>query len=1108
MPRRRQSQGLPSKHQASALSNSLTNAFRINNQFRIDGDALNRLSEWESEFIDAFHSLPDELFEMADEMEPYFEFKITGVYEDGMVSATTRGEDFQLLRLFVNFPRNGEPAMGCSCDESNGNEPCIHLWCFLDEITDELGEDDSPLSRKIIRKHYDQKRPDMNEYRADPLQRIRQVLEHLLPQELSKPDDDDSALSPIEEKGLQRIAWNVNLDSGNIEIIPYIQQQKKRGGWAKGRKIQLEDLKRYRNDFSASDDRIQSLVEVTTQYYEVNYELDPVAALQEMLDADNVLLCGSPARVELFDGALRYCRDEVSSFLRVDGALPGVSKVITTQETFIHFREDLGLIQLCALTPIQAKCLRAALKIPKIPLEHESVLLDAIARMQDVLTIHLPEDLAGKVVEEEYRTALLLRSRSDGSLDYGVRLRCSNGLLVKPGMGRMLMPSERHGERVQVKRSAAREATLSRAVARQFALPEAPEGSIRDFGETLNLIERLENQPPELSIEVLWDKSSEKPLKVLGALSSKNVSVGITSKRDWFQLNGTCNFANESIDLNELLNGLQAAGVDSIRGDYVRLGDKGWAKISSELREQFTKLHDSVNQERGSLKFDATSAPAIRDLVSAQFELQATRDWNDCLARLESSEKLEPVLPQSLNAELRDYQTEGFKWLRRLAEWGVGGILADDMGLGKTLQTLAVILDRSNQGPTLVIAPTSVGFNWVRESEKFAPDLNAKLYRETDRGEFLKEIGPGSLVVCSYGLALRDVEQLASVEWSTLVLDEAQAIKNSRSKTSAAIATIPASWKIALTGTPVENHLGELWSLFRVVAPGVLGGWDQFRRRFAAPIEKENDDERRNALRVRLQPFLLRRTKEQVLKDLPPRSEMNVYVELSPAERAVYNQVRMSAVGEVDQIAKLADVQDQRFRILALLTRLRQLACSPKLVHDSWTERSSKLDRLCETLRELRDEGHRVLIFSQFVQHLTLIREMLEEEQITFEYLDGSTTPKARQERVDSFQNGDATAFLISLKAGGTGLNLTAADYVIHMDPWWNPAVEDQATDRAHRIGQDKPVMVYRLVAQGTIEEEILRLHETKRDLVAGLMDGTAAAGKLSTEDLLALLRS
>ncbi len=244
---------------------------------------------------------------------------------------------------------------------------------------------------------------------------------------------------------------------------------------------------------------------------------------------------------------------------------------------------------------------------------------------------------------------------------------------------------------------------------------------------------------------------------------------------------------------------------------------------------------------------------------------------------------------------------------------------------------------------------------------------------------------------------------------------------------------------MALTGTPVENHLGELWSLFRIISPGLFGGWEQFRNRFANPIERNRDDDRRLALRDRLKPFVLRRTKQEVLKDLPARTESNLIVELNDQERKLYDKYRLSILNQANEIAKLPDIKDQRFRLLALLTRLRQIACHPRLVEETWKERSTKLQQLCETLHELREEGHRTLIFSQFVQHLQLIREMMDEEQITYQYLDGSTTPAQRQEQVDKFQNGDATAFLISLKAGGTGLNLTAADYVIHMDPWWNP---------------------------------------------------------------------
>ncbi len=1066
------------------------------------------IQEWLDSYLESMEMYPASIVDRAYDSEAA-KIHVTGIFSDGHVTGEFIGGDGQ-YHVFVNFP-DVTPLAGCSCAESRGVSPCIHSFLFLDDLTDRLDSNAGTICARIRHGNFDSKRPRPELYAYDSGKRIRQMLADLVPKHAPAPAViEDASLLPLVEAASNRVAWNVVLQHGYLEIQPMLQVSKKRGdGWTKGRKLAMESLSEHSDCFSAADRSVRDLVRIEARSYRPSYLIDSVSAIQKLVDEPNVLMNGSPAEVRLFDAALKLQRSADGLRLIIDGSHAGQSHYVFAQGSLIHLRPDANTIQICYLGTQQLACLQSIVKMPQVPLEMESEMIDTAKRLQSLLTIYLPDEVAGKVVEEDYRPALLLRSRTDGALDYGIRLRDSLGTLIKAGSGRMVRSAERGGQPVQIKRSTNREFQIARNVAERFGLPaKESSGSLHDFETALNFIAQAQAAEEESEIEILWDKSSEKPMRLLGTVSSKNVSVGISTKRDWFQLSGSCNFGKESVDLSELISGLQAAGASEIRGDYVRLGEKGWAKISENLRTQFKQLYDSVSQERGSLKFDATSAPAIRSFMAEQVQMKSNQAWEKCLNRLEQAEKLEPTLPADLQADLRDYQHEGFKWLRRLAEWGVGGILADDMGLGKTVQTLAVILDRSKFGPTLVIAPTSVGFNWAREAAKFAPQLDTHLYRETDRADFLQQVGPGSLVVCSYGLALRDAKALAGIEWTTLVLDEAQAIKNSRSKTSAAIATIPADWKVALTGTPVENHLGELWSLFHVVSPGVLGGWEQFRRRFATPIEKNNDQERREALRDRLKPFLLRRTKSQVLKDLPPRSEMNLVIELSAAEREIYNQVRLSAVGEIDQIAKLSDVKDQRFRILALLTRLRQLACSPRLVHDTWQERSSKLKQLCETLHELREENHRVLVFSQFVQHLGLIREMLDEEKITYEYLDGSTTPQARQERVDRFQEGDASVFLISLKAGGTGLNLTAADYVIHMDPWWNPAVEDQATDRAHRIGQDKPVMVYRLISQGTIEEEILKLHDTKRDLVAGIMEGTSAAAKLSTEDLMAMLRA
>ncbi|WP_417734326.1 DEAD/DEAH box helicase [Rosistilla oblonga] len=1067
---------------------------------------IERVRAWYEACLNILDSFPDSITD-SDSYESPHAFFVSAVYPDGTVTGQYRkGPERHDVMLAIP-DGSDRKRIACSCNVSLGKEYCEHTFHFVDYVYEQLRDTRSWLNRQVAQGLFTAGSFDPKSFDFGSRARIERILEDL---PIAPPDLDleDAELPPSRSVSQDRIAWNLSTRGTDHEILAIHQQAKKRGnGWTKGRRVSVSTLNVLEVTLSEADRRVQSLVQIDSSYYRVSTKLDTIAVLRELIGQPNVLFNMHPAEVVRFDATFQFCRDDKQCWLELVGSKPHNNTFLYNEDCLIHIRNDLASIRICELHPSQMKTVVAVLKLPRIPVEFEQDLLKRVADLQRVINVKVPESVAGQIIPDTCRPVVLLRSHTTGSLDFGVRVRDAMDVLHRPGTGLMLKAGKLEGRPVQFQRDADEEIRASDALLGKLGQkPGEFDGSISDFEAAIGLVGSLQDLE-STGIEVLWDKSSEKPLRVLGSVTTSNVSVGINRKHDWFQLSGNCDLGEESVPLSELLNALQNPGEESVRGDFVRIGDKGWTKIEKGLRAKLTGLRDSVTQDRKGLKFDATSASAVRDFLSNDVQVEATRAWHQCLTRLERAEKLEPVLPTGLNATLRDYQTDGFRWLRRLAEWGVGGILADDMGLGKTLQTLAVILDRSSEGPTLVIAPTSVGFNWVREAERFAPDLSVHLYRDTDRSEFLSTVGPGSLVVCSYGLALRDADALADVKWSTLVLDEAQAIKNSRSKTSAAIASIPAQWKVALTGTPVENHLGELWSLFHVISPGVFGGWDQFRKRFAGPIEKDNDESRRLALRDRLQPFVLRRTKTEVLKDLPPRSDMNLYVELTATERMMYDKVRASALGEIDQIANLGDVKDQRFKILALLTRLRQIACSPRMVDESFSQRSSKLQLLQETVAELKEEGHRVLIFSQFVKHLTLIREMFDSEGIRYEYLDGQTPADQRQAGVDRFQNGDATAFLISLKAGGTGLNLTAADYVIHMDPWWNPAVEDQATDRAHRIGQENPVMVYRLISQGTIEEEILKLHDAKRDLVSGVMEGTHAAAKLSTSDLIDLVR-
>jgi SNF2 family DNA or RNA helicase len=407
----------------------------------------------------------------------------------------------------------------------------------------------------------------------------------------------------------------------------------------------------------------------------------------------------------------------------------------------------------------------------------------------------------------------------------------------------------------------------------------------------------------------------------------------------------------------------------------------------------------------------------------------------------------------------------------------------------------------------LVVAPTSVCGNWVAEARRFAPTLRVSMYGEGEREAVLAGAGPGDAVVVSYTLLQQASEAFAAKRWHTLLADEAQAIKNAAAKRSQAVFEIDADFRLALSGTPVENRLSELWSIMRFANPGLLGPLTRFNERFAAPIERDRDRDAQARLRRVIAPFVLRRVKSQVLRELPPRTELVVAVAPEPAEAAHYEAIRRQAVAEASRSLASEAAGQARLNVLAQLMRLRRAACDPRLVSPASAIPGAKVQAFANLAAELVANGHKALVFSQFVDFLALLRAALEAAAIRYQYLDGATPAAERTRRVDAFQGGEGDLFLISLKAGGFGLNLTAADYVVITDPWWNPAAEDQATGRAHRIGQARPVTVYRLVTRGTVEERIVDLHDEKRALAEGILAGGDAPALPSTDELLALLR-
>jgi SNF2 family DNA or RNA helicase len=470
------------------------------------------------------------------------------------------------------------------------------------------------------------------------------------------------------------------------------------------------------------------------------------------------------------------------------------------------------------------------------------------------------------------------------------------------------------------------------------------------------------------------------------------------------------------------------------------------------------------------------------------------------------------ALPANLNAELRPYQQHGLNWLQFLREYQFAGILADDMGLGKTIQTLTHLLLEKQQGrmtaPCLIIAPTSLMSNWRRETERFTPDLRVLILQGQDRKQHFDKINDYDLVLTTYPLLPRDEEQLLERSYYYVILDEAQTIKNPLGKAAQIVRQIKANHRLCLTGTPMENHLGELWAQFDFLMPGFLKDSTTFKRLYRTPIEIHGDHRQRQKLSRRIAPFMLRRTKQQVATELPAKTEIIRSVPLYPKQAALYESIRLTMEQKVRQAIAQKGLARSHITILDALLKLRQTCCDPRTLSLSAAQKiteSAKLDLLMEMLPEQLEEGRRILLFSQFTRMIALIEDELNKRNIGYAKLTGQT--KKRDEAIDLFKSGAVDVFLISLKAGGVGLNLTEADTVIIYDPWWNPAAEDQAADRAHRIGQDKPVFIYKLITENTVEEKIIALQEKKRALAEGIYkEGSEEASlKFTSDDLTAL---
>ena len=925
-----------------------------------------------------------------------------------------------------------------------------------------------------------------------------------------------SALTQLKSSGTTtvtadtRIAWFLECESHYINLEPREQKRSAKGVWSKGRPIALKRLSYEQASLPGIIEQDRKIATCIRKSYDnyyggSDYELNGETALPFLINHPAVFWMDAPdIRIDIIKGepALLLKEKNQHISLQLDPDMNADEAVIWRRITPTRLAVYPNTPEIKQIAAIVGNGLT-------VPASAKTQLVDVIAAIAPHLAIHsdLPE-LAQHITTINADATLyahLLPLKEGLRLQFLVRPLPDGGWMV-PGKGakHVLGEQTENGVRtaVQASRDLADELrhlnkTVQHCVALQLAEETAQEWELGHPETCLELLSQLAvlKDQPDSALQLVWPEGERFRIKASRTLNQLRLSI--KKQGEWFVAGGELQLDDGRImALRELL---QLAA--SATGRFLPLGDNQFLAITDSFKKRLNELNALTEPSgKDGIRINPLAAPILAELAAEVDDLRTDAAWKDHIKKLDSLADYQPQLPSTLQATLRDYQLEGFQWLSRLAHWGVGACLADDMGLGKTVQTLAVLLQRAPKGPALVVAPISVAMNWQAEVARFAPTLRVRAYHQN---RSLDNLGPFDLVIASYGMLQLDAEAFARPQWHSVVLDEAQLIKNAATKRSQAAMALQADFRIIASGTPVENHLGELWNLFRFINPGLLGSKEQFAERFTNPIER-GDKAARTYLKRLIQPFILRRTKTQVLSELPARTEITLQVELSEQERHLYEALRQEAL---DKLAHMSPEQGKSMQVLAEITKLRRFCCNPGLAIKGSTVAGSKLAVFAEVTGELLENNHKALVFSQFVDHLAIVRQWLEQQGIRYQYLDGSTPALERKKRVDAFQAGEGDVFLISLKAGGTGLNLTAADYVIHLDPWWNPAVEDQASDRAHRIGQARPVTIYRLVAQQTIEEKILALHAEKRDLADSLLEGGDASGKMDTAALLRLLK-
>ena len=900
-----------------------------------------------------------------------------------------------------------------------------------------------------------------------------------------------------------RVAYIVNSDW--VEVRE--QTRLKSGEWGAGKRMSTTAFKQGTDFMDDSDRKIAN--SISTYYYDI--EISKV--LPHLIGSDRVYTGSyAPFTPVVIDEEKPYLIIERTKTAFSVKSNLGNAKL----ENSVVYRKDSDAhYTVITITDRQRTYYSKLLAIGAFPLDAEQQLREFLPRVSDVVEVHSDLVEGGSTLEQRQGTPQLCLqvlptagTRNLFNLYCMARPLSDGRSYFEPAQGLNPCVAEADGTRYQVTRDMRGERHNL-----QMLTTFLDDQDISDAGtaadsfanrQPLNLdavallrvMEFVREQPDAFYME--WPEGGQLHLKT-SQPSKWNISL--RSESGWFEVEGDIPIDDDTVLTAAQL--LQLIAESPAKG-FIRLSDTDFLAISDRLRRQLSRIESLAVSSRGHMQISEFHASLLGSALSGEIEVKHDKKIDQLQKKIKKSMAQQPAVPRQLKAELRDYQTDGFQWMVRMTGWDAGVCLADDMGLGKTVQTIAFLLENADRGPALVAAPASVVLNWQRELHRFAPTLNViVLNTQADRQAALDEAKGGDVVLTTYGLFVTESDDLLKKKWDTVCLDEAHVVKNRETKTSAAVMRLQATHRIILTGTPVQNHLGELWNLFQFINPGLLGSYEQFQQKYIVPIEQQADKDRSKQLKRIIAPFILRRTKQEVIEELPDKTEINMPVQLTDDELAVYEVIRRRAKQLLEDETAANGVS---VNTLAEIARLRQAACSAQLAEKGWTGECSKINTLMQLLEEIVGGGNSVLVFSQFTSFLAMVRKALEKAGQEFLYLDGAVSMKRRDQLVSDFQHGRCPVFLISLKAGGLGLNLTGANYVIHLDPWWNPAIEQQATDRAYRIGQRQNVTVYHLISQHTIEEKILRLHDTKRNLADAMLQGTSESHKLSAKDLLEMI--